>query len=266
MKPDAFVALCDGDTPKEASKKRISKAVTKSLSLLDDCLTNFTYRSPFLFASVQGGYDVDARKASAKQVAARSGVDGYFLDGFHLNEMDSNRPDIMSEMRPHLTEMLALLPKDKVKLYHGFCTPDNVLELVSLGVDMFESSFATYLAENGQAVVFPNQFPIKDDRLEDLNWETKGHWIDLRSDVFKNDFGPLVNVCQCYTCKQHTKAYIHHLLATNELLAPVLLMIHNLHYYGVFFKTIRKFICLGKLSLLKDIMKQTQVIQHEKKC
>ena len=92
MKPDAYVALCDGDTPKDASNKRLSKAVSQTVKLLDDCLTNYTLSShPILFASVEGGYDLQARRACAKQVAQRTGVDGYFLDGFHHNHTDSNR-------------------------------------------------------------------------------------------------------------------------------------------------------------------------------
>ena len=100
IRPDAFVALCDADTPKDAPNKRLSKAVTKTLELLDDTLINYTMTShPFLFASIQGGYDVKARRACAKQAAERTGVDGYFLDGFHHNYVDSNRLDQMSAFK-----------------------------------------------------------------------------------------------------------------------------------------------------------------------
>jgi len=284
MRPEAFVALCDADTPKppppsddkakgeavskavrtSGSNKRLSKAVKKSLELLDATLTNYSLRQPFLFASVQGGYDMKARRASVNQVAKRTGVDGYFLDGFHLNHTDSNREGIMEEMRPLLAEVLSALPREAPKLYHGFCTPVNVVELVLMGVDMFESSFPIYLAENGQAFVFPNKFPAAEieggnSQAEGESAKDDGHWIDLKeSECYKNDFTPIVESCSCYTCRNHTKAYINHLLMTKELLAPVLLTIHNLHYYGTFFKSVRSAISAGKLDVLRGVLAQTQ--------
>jgi len=263
IRPDAYVALCDADTPKGAPNKRVSKAVSKSLELLDDCLTNFTLPSPspFLFASVQGGFDAQARRACAKQVASRTGIDGYFLDGFHHNHQDSNREGLVEEMKPLINEMLSILPADKARLYHGFCTPLAVLELVRSGVDMFETSFPSYLAENGQAFVFDNQYPITSGLKEDPNQNYKHHWIDLRLDRYKDDFSPISASCQCYVCQKHTRAYIHHLEATHELLAPILLTIHNLHYYGTFFQTIRKLIDVGKLQVLYDILKPAENTQ-----
>lgn len=254
MRPDAYVALCDGDTPKDTSNKRLSKAVSQTVELLDDCLTNYTLSShPFLFASVQGGYDLKARRACAKQVAQRTGVDGYFLDGFHHNFTDSNREGILEDMKPILSEVLSILPSDKARLYLGFCTPRMVMDLVMEGVDMFDTSMATYLSENGQAFVFPNQLP------ESEHWsQLESHWIDLRLDEYKNDFAPLASKCSCYTCQKHSRAYINHLLATKELLAPILLTIHNLHYYGTFFQTIRKLVSLSKLKLLHNVIVQTE--------
>ena len=61
---------------------------------------------------------------------SRTGIDGYFLDGFHHNHQDSNREGLVEEMKPLINEMLSILPADKARLYHGFCTPLAVLELV----------------------------------------------------------------------------------------------------------------------------------------
>ena len=154
-------------------------------------------------------------------------------------------------MKPLLKEVLSILPLDKAKLYLGFCPPQMVIELVQMGVDMFDTSFPTYMAENGQGLVFPNQNPVEGD----VDGTRVDHdWIDLRLDRYKNDFAPIVKNCTCYTCQKHTRAYIYHLLATNELLAPILLTIHNLHHYGIFFETIRKLTSLGKLQLLQKLI------------
>ena len=76
-------------------------------------------------------------------------------------------------------------------------------------------------------------------------------FLDLNdSDAFKNDFQPLVPYCDCYVCKRHTRAYVNHLLGTKELLAQILLIIHNLHHYGKFFQNIRQAISDDRLEEL----------------
>ncbi|XP_049812703.1 queuine tRNA-ribosyltransferase accessory subunit 2 [Schistocerca nitens] len=79
--------------------------------------------------------------------------------------------------------------------------------------------------------------------------------ISLKDDRFCEDFEPVVASCQCLCCKKHTRAYIHHLLMTNELLAPVLLSVHNMHHYLAFFRSIRTAVTKGDLELLRNNIK-----------
>merc|ERR1719211_295483 len=74
--------------------------------------------------------------------------------------------------------------------------------------------------------------------------------MDLNEGQYKNDFRPISNCCSCYTCRKFTRAYINHLLNVNELLAPILLTLHNLHHYATFFKTIRTSIQNNKFQEL----------------
>lgn len=79
--------------------------------------------------------------------------------------------------------------------------------------------------------------------------------ISLKDDKYREDFEPLIESCQCLCCRKHTKAYIHHLLMTKELLAPVLLSVHNLHHYLEFFKSIRTAVKKEDLELLRNNIK-----------
>lgn len=256
MKPTAFVALCDGDTPRVTSNKRVSKAVNRSLSLLDETLLDHEAdRGPLLFAAVEGGYDEKGRRASARQVATRTRVDGYFLDGFHLNGEDALKTN-MDDLRPILKETLRHLPGDQPKLYLGLCRPDRILDLVSMGVDMFDTSYAIHLSDTDRAFVFPHTLLTRDGKIVEpvhLDEGVQEH-LNLSDSIYKEDFTPISDRCDCYTCQKHTRAYVHHLIMTKELLARILLTIHNLHYYGTFFRTIRRTIALDKFDLLKGIV------------
>ena len=178
--------------------------------------------------------------------------DGFLLDGFHSGGSDGLKVNVAGEVEPILKDVLSVLPNEKPRLYLGMCDPKMVLDLVSLGVDMFESSFAFYAADNGLALDFKNSFhasfdspnescPVRNgsDGPSKLTDPPDLYTMNVKDEVYKDDFRPLVSSCSCYTCRSHTRAYINHLLATNELLGPTLLTIHNLFHFGTFFVTIR---------------------------
>jgi queuine tRNA-ribosyltransferase subunit QTRTD1 len=123
-----------------------------------------------------------------------------------------------------------------------------VLEMVDLGVDIFDSSYAFHMAEEGRALTFPNccQFASDDEGAA-------APTLRLADGAYKEDFGPISSQCSCFTCdSNHSRAYINHLLATRELLGPVLLTIHNLHWMDVFFRSIRECVATDSLAQLKD--------------
>lgn len=193
--------------------------------------------------------------------------DGFFLDGFHSSGSDGLKVDISGELAPILKDVISVLPEEKPRIWMGMCDPKMLLDLVSLGVDMFESSFAFNAAQNGQALDFKNSLkepsaslnencPVKNgsDGPAKVSDPTELYTMNVKDEVYKDDFRPLVSSCSCYTCRSHTRAYINHLLATNELLGPTLLTIHNLYHYGAFFVTIRDSIKAGNFSDLYNLI------------
>ena len=166
--------------------------------------------------------------------------------------------------------MIPLLPENKPRIYLGSCDPWKVLRLVEMGVDMFDSSYAYHAAESGLALVFPNTVPGSQKKeptsppetlsltTQDNSFPSSSNFhLDLRdTSSFKEDFSPISSVCRCHACRRHTRAYINHLLSTDELLGPVLLVMHNLHHYANFFEAVRE--CLesrGSLEPMKEALR-----------
>ena len=250
MKPDAYVSLCDGETPRNCAHKRICKATTRTLRFLDQHIEQKS--NSFIFGAVEGGFDIETRKTTAKQVSERP-VDGFCLDGFSLTTSEAVELNFDNDLKQLINEsVIPNLPEEKPKLYLGVCTPRIILQFVAAGVDMFDSSYAKLMTDQGKALVFQNTVSnlkekcsnIVNESLTTQKNDTKCDpeefdTIDLNNMRYKNDFRPISDSCICYTCRKHTRAYINHLLATKELLAPVLLTLHNLHHYETFFETIR---------------------------
>lgn len=248
FRPASYQVLCDSDTPIDCSKKRLTKAVDNSLRFLDECVEEHKNSpeldSTALFGTVQGGYDSLLRKKSALETAARP-VHGFVIDGFHENGPSVENVDF-SKIKPILLEVLALLPKDKPRMLNGAFNFETILEALKCGIDIFDSSYASVLAESGEASVFPLS-EVKEilsvDMLEKPTKRAKSPTkLCLREENFKDDFSPILKNCSCYTCIHYTRAYINHLLITSELLAPILLTIHNHHHMSEFFETIRNVI------------------------
>ncbi|XP_042316112.1 queuine tRNA-ribosyltransferase accessory subunit 2 isoform X2 [Sceloporus undulatus] len=272
IQPDWFQCLSDGDTISgEISKKRAKKSVDRSLSFLDECL-HLQEESPELQQSlmigvIEGGDVLEERLRSARETAKRP-VAGFLLDGFQGNAMAK---ETKLEL---LSSVTAELPEDKPRLMHGIGRPDEVLECIERGVDIFESCFPYQVTERGCALSFsynyqpnPETAVIKENGQTDVQGEEEKEKnenvtlsgpqeitpfeIYLKEKRYQDDFGPLVKGCSCYCCQNHSRAYVHHLLMTNELLAGVLLMMHNLQHYFGFFCSIRDALRENKLDQLK---------------
>ena len=121
------------------------------------------------------------------------------------------------------------LPPEAPRLVEGAFDPSQIWNLVKLGVDLFDSSYAILLADKGQAF-----------RIGDNYWKTGEFTImDLKNEEFKEDMDLLYSGCECHTCKTFKRAYIKHLLDTKELLASVLLTIHNMVEFDRMFEVLR---------------------------
>ncbi|RWS08039.1 queuine tRNA-ribosyltransferase subunit QTRTD1-like protein [Dinothrombium tinctorium] len=227
FKPSLCQPLCDSDTPMDTSKKRLRHSVTRTLSYLDDCAS---LSADSIFGTIEGGYDLNSRLFSAKETAARK-VGGFIFDGFQTIDNENKIHFKIEEVKSILKEVLDLLPEAKPRAMFGVFDPETVLALFESGIDIFDSSYAVFLSENGRALTFNDKI----DRFN-LKYET----LDLKSVQYKREFTVISGNCSCYSCKnEFTKAYINHLLNTKEMLAYVLLMLHNLHNYFEFFRQLR---------------------------
>jgi len=260
FQPDMAQVLCDSDTNKDSTPKRIRKSLDRSLHYLDLCLVhhakseNVRERTA-LFATVEGGYDKASRKHSAKQTALRP-VDGFVIEGFHNNgpEAENINPDDIKEL---VSEVVEHLPADKPRVLPGVYRPDVVLAAVQQGIDIFDTSYPYVVTERGGALVFKYSFRGAENSASSRGGDGEGsktfEW-NMKDTRYAADFTPIVEGCECYTCLKHTRAYVNHLLMTGEMLAEVLLMIHNLHHYLQFFSAIRDALTSDMLDQLKDVV------------
>ncbi|KAF1473799.1 Queuine tRNA-ribosyltransferase accessory subunit 2, partial [Pygoscelis antarcticus] len=274
IQPDWFQCISDGDTISgEAGRKRAKKSVDRSLSFLDVCL-QLLEESPELqgsvmFGAIEGGDILEERLRSARETAKRP-VGGFLLDGFQGCAMAKETKLKL------IASVTAELPEDKPRIIHGVGKPDEVLECIERGVDIFESFFPFQVTERGCALVFsydchpdPEAAVLKQNGAQDLEKngaeedqdeisradpEMTPFEIFLKDKRYQDDFGPLLEGCTCYCCQRHTRAYVHHLLVTNELLAGVLLMMHNFQHYFSFFRAIRDALRDNKLDQLKKLL------------
>lgn len=259
MFPDWYQALSDSDTDVNSSNKRILKSVDRTLAFLDKIVekqqSSERLQKSALFGSIEGGYDIKERKRSAKETATRP-VQGFVIEGFHRfgASADIVKMDKMAEV---LAETTKILPEDKPRLMQSVWKPDLVLQAVQLGVDIFDSSYPYLVTEKGAALVF--DFQYTDDAISPSESEDDGHQfscfeIDLADKIYSDDFTPILTECRCYTCLNFTRAYIHHLLNTSEILASVLLMLHNFSHYFHYFVAIRQAMLEDKLSHLEKLI------------
>ncbi|XP_010534974.1 PREDICTED: queuine tRNA-ribosyltransferase accessory subunit 2-like isoform X2 [Tarenaya hassleriana] len=232
MKPNIWATLAD-EVPNTVSAKRNKTSVERTLRWLDECIALSPVGCGAIFGSIVGGDSVEERRRCAQDVANRS-LSGYWIGGFGLGENTENLAALMNAV----TECL---PDEKPRLVSGLGTPEEILEGVAAGVDLFNSAYIYDLTLRGFALIFPAE-SIKADLAKFVSVGSGGDRtkINLRETGFR-----------CYTCCNHTKAYIHHLLNVKELLAHILLEIHNTHHYLGFFASIREAIREGQFEELR---------------
>ncbi len=178
-----------------------------------------------LFGIVQGGMYPQLRDESMKGLED-IGFDGYAIGGLSVGEPK----DEMVKVLDHLAHKM---PADKPRYLMGVGKPEDIVEAVRRGVDMFDCVMPTRNARNG--FLFTDVGVVK-----------------IRNAVNKTDTGPLDETCGCYTCQNFSRAYLHHLDKCKEILGAQLNTIHNLHYYQVLMAGLRQAIEQGKLSDFVD--------------
>ncbi|MFS7910510.1 putative tRNA-guanine(34) transglycosylase [Helianthus anomalus] len=237
MKPDLWVSLAD-EVHASVTVKRNKVSVDRTITWLDTCIS-LKPRDGVLFGSIVGGCNVEERTRCAQEVAKRN-VSGYYIGGFGLG-------DSIDERSTYLHAVTDSLPKEKPRQVCGLGLPEEVLQGIAAGIDLFDSTYIYHLTLEGFALIFPlNDKCTQDPQLCPMASDyTK---INLKATVYRKDTSRIVEGCTCYTCQNHTKAYINHLLNVHEMLAQILLEIHNTHHYLSFFRLIREAITEGKFE------------------
>jgi len=256
IKPAVFLALSDGDTKPNCSSKRISKSVSKSLEFLDSCLEKASIcpvlEDTSIIAAVEGGLELKARVKSAQETASKP-VQGFLMDGFHHYGQASETVTFDVIQEAFMAAML-LLPEEKPKLYFGAAQPHLIFDLVASGVDVFDCTYPNLVTERDSVLIFTNIVTSEDKSGQEFHSVKVSYEMDMSDEVFKMDFSPLVASCDCYTCTNFTRAYIHHLVVTREMLSKVLLSLHNLHHYNTFFVSLRASIRENKVEQFRQVV------------
>ena len=175
---------------------------------------------PALFAIVQGGMYRDLRKESA-QALVQMGFEGYAMGGLSVGEPKSTMIDVLESTIP-------FLPENAPRYLMGVGTPEDILDAVRLGIDLFDCVLPTRNARNGTLFTSTGKISIKQAQ-------------------YAEDRRPLDETCLCYTCRHYSRAYLRHLYLANEILSSRLNTIHNLFYYITFLINLREAIQEGRL-------------------
>jgi len=178
-----------------------------------------------LFGIVQGGMYQDLRLESLQQLQ-QIGFDGYAIGGLSVGESKQEMDEVMSALLPQM-------PQRVPRYLMGVGTPLDLLRGVELGVDMFDCVMPTRNGRNGYLF-------------------TSTGMVKIRNSVHKTSDQPLDPACQCYTCTNFSRAYLHHLDKCREILGAVLMTQHNLHYYHNLMAQLRSAIETGTFRTLVE--------------
>lgn len=216
IRPDIYQGLCDADTNAESAKKRVQKSVDRTEKFMQYIYEQQGKVQSTLLAPIVGGYNTFARTQSIKHAREQpeGSYGGYILEGFHTNGLTATTLDTV-KLLPIVEHCVKQLEEDKPRMVPGAFTPLTTLELIHLGMDIFDTSYAYCGALNFKALTFS----FVQDGEEHMPF------LDVTEDAIKEDFSSLLKNCSCLTCQKHTRAYLHHLYKTNELLGPILLMV-----------------------------------------
>ena len=174
-----------------------------------------------LFGITQGGLYQDLRKESIQKLI-EVGFDGYAMGGLAVGESQL-------DMFKILNETTNLLPKEKPRYLMGVGTPSDILGAVREGIDMFDCVLPTRSGRTGLA----------------FTWDGK---VNLKNAKYKNDKDPLDKKCEVRNLNKYSKGYLNHLIKTNEIMASMLISLHNINFYQQFMRHIRDNIDNGTFS------------------
>ena len=202
--PLRIMMAFDECAPYPADREYVKKSLERTTRWLQRCKdAHKNTENQALFGIIQGGMYKDLREQSAKEITAID-LPGYAIGGLSVGEPKPLMYEVLEYTTP-------LMPVDKPRYLMGVGSPDDLIEGVIRGVDMFDCVLPTRIARNGTAMTSQGK-------------------VVVRNAAYAKDFTPLDPECDCYCCQNYTKAYIRHLVKANEILAARLITTHNLRF------------------------------------
>ena len=215
------VMVFDECTPYPATEKQAQESMELSMRWAERSKRAHEGNANALFGIVQGSVYEELREKSLHQLKNIQ-FDGYAIGGLAVGEPAADRCRIMNHV---LKEM----PAEKPRYLMGMGTPEDLIEAVLAGVDMFDCVLPTRNARNGWLF-------------------TRSGDVKIRNARWRDDARPLDETCECYGCRNFTRAYLHHLQRSNEILGARLNTLHNLHYYLQLMQELREAIEAQRLA------------------
>ena len=216
--------VLDECTEHPATHERALQSMERSMRWAERCRTAFRSREGYgLFGIVQGGIHDDLRVASARALET-IGFDGYAVGGLAVGEGQKEMFRVLDCVVDHL-------PEDRPRYLMGVGRPDDIIGAVARGIDMFDCVLPSRSGRTGQAFL-------------------RHGTLNIRNARHRDDPQPLDSHCRCLACRNHSRAYLHHLFRCGEMLGPILLTLHNLTRYQDLMAEIRQAIETGTLAQL----------------
>jgi queuine tRNA-ribosyltransferase len=208
-----------------AGREEVERALARTARWADRCKQSRKNPAQALFGIIQGGVYPDLRRRGVEEMTA-IGFDGYAIGGLSVGE-----PKAL--MLENLAATAPLLPEERPRYLMGVGTPDDLVDGVFHGIDMFDCVMPTRCARNG--LLFTN-----------------GEKVVIKNARYREDASPIDSECDCYTCQNYSRAYLRHLYVAGEILAMALNTIHNLRYYLHLMERIREAIRVGRYPEFRE--------------
>lgn len=222
-----IIMVFDECTPYPATRDQAAKSMQLSMRWAKRCRDAHdadAAEKGALFGIVQGGMHADLRRESLGALT-EIGFDGYAIGGLSVGEPKAEREAVLEATTPQM-------PTDKPRYLMGVGTPQDLLEAVARGVDMFDCVMPTRNARNGHLF-------------------TRNGVVKIRNAIHRDDPRPLDESCGCYTCRHYSRAYLYHLDKCNEILGARLNTIHNLFFYQTLMREMREALEQGRFDQYK---------------
>jgi|GEM_PF-11307 len=213
--------------PADSSREVVETSIDRTFRWAERCIAAHTKPDQSLFGIVQGGMFGDLRKRSAQQITSLP-FDGFAVGGLSVGEGPEKMNAVLAETMPHM-------PPEKARYLMGVGRPQDLVDGVATGIDMFDCVIPTRHARSGTLYTFQGRIRITHAK-------------------YRRDGYPIDTACGCYTCRNFTRAYLHHLFEIGEVLGSTLSTIHNLMFFSDLMAKIRSSIEDGTfMQFRKDV-------------